>query len=316
MEILDLRQIRSRDLELLLEEENRLWREQLRWDYSGSADLIKRFVDARALPGYAALESGRAIGYSFFVYEDHKGLIGNLFVSGQYSGGAESRLLTHVIETMQETPGIRRIEAQLMNFGAGSLHATFQRERFIPFARRFLLLDLAGTAGLRPRPTEAELVPWSERYFDDAAGLISRAYMDHVDSEINDQYRTVPGASRFLKNIIQYPGCGTFHAAGSFAAFDPQTGRLCGLILTSIVHPGVGHVTQVCVAPEQQGTGLGYELMRRSTESFQELGFSSVSLTVTSANHRAVRLYETMGFRTLREFFAYVWNAENQAPVA
>lgn len=310
MEILDLRQMRSRDLEPLLEEEKRLWREQLRWDYSGSSDLIRRFVDARALAGYAVLDQGRPVGYSFFVYEDHKGLIGNLFVSGPYSGVTESQLLTHVIETMQETPGIERIEAQLMTFGAGSLEPTFRRERFQAFRRQFMLLDLEPAGSLAPRAlAEAELRPWHERYFDDAGALITRAYRGHVDTEINDQYRTLAGATRFLKNIIHYPGCGTFNPAGSLLAFHRRTGLPCGLILTSVVHREVGHVTQVCVAPEFHGAGIGYELMRRSTEAFRAAGFAGVSLTVTSANQRAVRLYERMGFRTLKEFSAYVWDA-------
>lgn len=310
MEILDLRQVCSRDLETLLEEEKHLWREQLRWDYSSSSDLIRRFVDARALAGYAALDQGRAVGYSFFVYEDHKGLIGNLFVSGPYCGATEGQLLTHVIETMQETPGIRRIEAQLMTFGASSLEPTFRREHFQTFRRQFMLLELK-QAGKLPAKTlvETEVRPWHERYFDDAGALITRAYRDHVDTEINDQYRTTSGATRFLKNIINYPGCGTFYPTASLLAFHQRTGMLCGMVLTSLVHSEVGHVTQVCVAPEFHGAGIGYELIRRSSEAFRGAGFAGVSLTVTSANHRAVRLYERMGFRTLKEFSAYVWDA-------
>jgi len=310
MEILDLRQMRSRDLEALLDEEKRLWRDQLRWDYSGSSDLIRRFVDARALTGYAAIEQGRAVGYSFFVYEDHKGLIGNLFVSGPYCGPTEGQLLTHVIETMQETPGIRRIEAQLMNFGAASLEPTFRREHFQTFRRQFMLLHLEEAGKLPPRALpEFELRPWHERYFEDAGALITRAYRDHVDTEINDQYSTMAGATRFLRNIINYPGCGTFYPPGSLLAFHQKTGLLCGLVLTSVVHHQVGHITQVCASPEFHGSGIGYELIRRSAEAFRAGGFDGVSLTVTSANHRAVRLYERMGFRTLKEFSAYVWNA-------
>ncbi len=312
MEILDLRQVRARDLESLLEEENLVWREQLRWDYTSSADLIKRFVEARALTGYAALEEGRAVGYSFFVYEEYKGLIGNLFVSRHYCGGTESQLLTHVIETMQETPGIRRIEAQLMNFGAGSLEATFRRERFQTYGRKFMMVELVKAATLEPRALlDVEVLPWNDRHFDEAASLITAAYRHHVDSEINDQYRTTAGAVRFLKNIIQFPGCGSFYGAGSLLAFHRRTGMLSGMILTSVVHPDVGHVTQVCVAPGLHGEGIGYELMRRSLEAFRADRFAGVSLTVTAANRRAVELYDRMGFQTLKEFCAYVWNASS-----
>lgn len=310
MEILDLRQICARDLESLLEEENRLWREQLRWDYSGSADLIRRFVDARALTGYAALDDGRPVGYSFFVYEEYKGLIGNLFVSSRYCGATEGQLLTHVIETLQETPGICRIEAQLMTFGSGSLDHTFRRESFRSYGRQFMMLELERGPRLEAQAAGGvKFIPWQDRFFDEAAALITLAYRDHIDSKINDQYQTLHGAARFLKNIIQYPGCGSFHAPGSLLAFDQRTGMLCGLVLTSVVCNDVGHVTQVCVTPEFHGTGIGYELMRRAVEAFRAEQFAGVSLTVTSGNRPAVRLYDRMGFHTLKEFSAYVWNS-------
>jgi ribosomal protein S18 acetylase RimI-like enzyme len=309
MEILDLRQVRAGDLEALLLEESRVWREQLYWDYSSSSDLIRRFVDSRSLPGYAAIESGRTVGYSFFVYEDYKGLIGNLFVSRPYCGATEKQLLAHVIETMQETPGVRRIEAQLMMFGAGLLEETFSREHFKAFTRQFMMLDLPAKLPAPHPDAGFAVVPWDERYFDEGAALITRAYSNHIDSEINDQYRSVSGAGRFLRNIIHYPGCGVFHTPGSFLAIDRETGTLCGMVLTSIVSERVGHVTQVCVSPEFHGRGIGYELMRKSVEAFEDAGFSGLSLTVTSANRKAVRLYEQMGFRTLREFSAFVWEA-------
>ena len=37
-----------------------------------------------------------------------------------------------------------------------------------------------------------------------------------------------------------------------------------GLILTSTVREGIGHITQVCTSPETRHTGLGYELIRRA----------------------------------------------------
>ncbi len=312
MEILDLRQIRAHDLEPLLEEEKSLWREQLFWDYSGSADLIKRFVDSRALSGYAAIEDGRTVGYTFFVYEDYKGLIGDLFVARPFRGPTELRLLGHVIETMQCTPGVRRIEAQLMTFGAGALETSFRQESFRAYTRKFMLLEIgAESPRLAPRPTPGiDFLPWSDRFYEEAAALITRAYHNHVDSLINDQYRSLAGATRFLRSVMNYPGCGVFHPQASCVAHHRGLGMACGLILTSVVSQGVGHVTQICAAPEFRGVGLGYELMRRAVESFREAGFRGLSLTVTSANGPAVELYERLGFRTLREFSAFVWDAQ------
>src|SRR6476660_9004369 len=127
VEILDLRHFSSVDLRPLLEDEVREWARVLSWDYSGSAEMILRYVDAKILPGYAAIDRGRIFGYSFFVYEGSKGVIGDLYV-GSFNGAradperpVELRLLTHVIETLQRSPGIHRVEAQLLVHETGSV---------------------------------------------------------------------------------------------------------------------------------------------------------------------------------------------------
>ena len=142
---------------------------------------------------------------------------------------------------------------------------------------------------------------------DESAALIARSYEHHIDGRINDLYRTPSGSHKFLENIVQFPGCGSFHQPGSFAARDRATRRLLGVILASLVAPDIGHVTQVCVGPEAQGKGLGYELVRKSLQSMAASGFKRCGLTVTSANP-AVRLYQRMGFRKRSEFAALVWD--------
>ena len=118
MQIVDLRQLSSWQLEPLLAEEAQQWREELRWDYRASTELIKKFVDARSLTGSAILENGRPVGYAFYVLEDHKGLVGGLFVSPRYSQQELSqRLLTDTLTTLSGIPKLERVEAQLIPFG-------------------------------------------------------------------------------------------------------------------------------------------------------------------------------------------------------
>src|SRR5713226_5101435 len=83
-DLVDLRKLSSGHLESLLEEETREWNEALDWDFRKSADLVRRFVDLRALSGCALMERGEAVGYSYFVLEEHKGLIGDLYVRRLY----------------------------------------------------------------------------------------------------------------------------------------------------------------------------------------------------------------------------------------
>ncbi|HMH06557.1 MAG TPA: hypothetical protein VK579_07795, partial [Terriglobales bacterium] len=147
VEILDLRHFSSADLRPLLEDEVREWSRVLSWDYTGSAEMILRYVDAKILPGYAAIERGRIVGYAFFVYEGGKGVIGDLFVA---DGGrlpdpreVESRLLLHVIETLQQSPGIHRVEAQLLVHDAGVVARPFVEQGFQRHPRLFMVLSLS-----------------------------------------------------------------------------------------------------------------------------------------------------------------------------
>jgi ribosomal protein S18 acetylase RimI-like enzyme len=308
MPIVDLRQVNSRQLEPLLEEEARHWREELHWDYRGSLDLIRKFLDARSLAGCAVMEDGQAAGYGFYVLEEHKGLVGGLFVSPRYPQLAISQmLLGEMLESLRGIPRIERIEAQLMPFGC-ALDRTLVEQGFRLYTRQFMLLPLAEA----PPPGPAlsigfGLERWEDRYFDACARLIQLAYANHVDGEINDQYRSEAGALKFLKNIVILPGCGHFQADASFVLRAPGSDRLIGAVLTSAVSEGVGHTTQICVMPGYQGHGLGRQLMEASIRALRMKRFSALSLTVTSVNAAAVRLYEQLGFRTVKTFAAGVW---------
>jgi len=312
VEILDLRHFSSVDLRPLLEDEVQEWSRVLSWDYSGSAEMILRYVDAKILPGYAAIERGRIIGYAFFVYEGSKGVIGDLFVanSGRITDPLEmeSRLLLHVIETLQQSPGIHRVEAQLLVHEAGAVARPFIEQGFQRHPRLFMELPLSN--GLKPTRSldpDIEIRRWSEQDYQPAAAVITSAYRTHVDSEINDQYRTLSGSLRFLNNIVRFPGCGTFDPEGSFVAVHKRARSLVGLILCSRVRHDVGHVTQICVLPEYRSHGLGELLIAAAAANLRQRKFSLLSLTVTEANTRAVTLYLRLGFNNKRVFDAFVW---------
>lgn len=317
MEILDLRHFSSSDLRPLLEQESQVWARLLAWDYRGSAEMILRYVDAKILPGYAAVERGKIHGYSFFVYEGNKGVIGDLFAAngnGARAAGVnhavETKLLRHVIETLQQSPGIHRIEAQLLVHEAGAVARPFTEEGFVRYPRLFMSMPLnpkhAESAAL-PLPRGVELRRWTEEDYQGAAAVITAAYRGHIDSEINDQYRTMSGSLRFLNNIVRFPGCGFFDPESSFVAVHAPSRTMVGVILCSRVKQDVGHITQVCITPEFRGQGIGEALIACTGRELRRRNFIAISLTVTEANHRAVELYKRLNFTIQRVFDAFVW---------
>jgi len=308
-QVVDLRRLTSRDLDPLLAEECAEWLSELEWDFSKSADLVRRFTDMRALSGSALVEYGRITGYMYFVLEEDKGLIGDLYVTREFrEQGREHLLMQSAIDPMMGMPGVERIESQLMMMPHdGTRQPPFSNYASM-YKRNFMRIDLTraplGKGRVR-RPVYFE--KWNDHYNTAAAQLIADAYEGHTDSRINDQYRSVSGARKFLYNIVQYPGCGTFYRPASVAAFEPLDGRLCGVSLASIVSEKIGHITQICVSPSVRGTGIGHELLRQSLTTMRDAGCRSATLTVTASNEDAVALYERVGFVTVRQFSAFVW---------
>jgi ribosomal protein S18 acetylase RimI-like enzyme len=322
-ELLDLRHFSAGSLRPLLDEESRVWSERLHWDYRGSADLLLQYLDSRVLPGYVAVENGRVVGYVFCVYEGHKAVIGDVFALEAKESAAEvrSELLLRLFEMLKSTPGVTRIESQLLLHPHGAHRRVFEDAGFEIHERIFMEWPLQpstnavqgdgarmGSGSEVALPDGMELRRWAENDLGAAARLIATSYQGHLDSHINEQYRTASGSQRFLHNIVRFPGCGYFDSESSRALVHRGNPDLTGLLLCSRVRDDVGHVTQICVGPEYRGRGLGRLLMAECARSLAKRNFSLLTLTVTASNRKAVSLYEWLGFKGTHRFDAMVWD--------
>jgi ribosomal protein S18 acetylase RimI-like enzyme len=339
-ELLDLRHFSAGSLRPLLDEESRVWSDRLHWDYRGSAELLLQYLDSRVLPGYVAVENGRIVGYVFCVYEGHKAVIGDVFGLPRESGAdpqtarestdpadgdpgieVRSELLLRLLEMLKNTPGVTRIESQLLLHPHGSHQQLFEDAGFEVHERVFmewplqpsLIAAQQGAAPFAPGaevrlPPGMEMRRWAENDLGAASRLIASSYEGHLDSHINEQYRSAAGSQRFLHNIVRFPGCGYFDVESSLALVERGSSDLAGLLLCSRVRDDVGHVTQICVAPRYRGQGLGRLMMVECAHILAKRGFSRLTLTVTSSNRKAVSLYEWLGFRATHRFDAMVWD--------
>lgn len=322
--LVDLREVHAAYLDGLLAEENAEWLLNLDWDFEPSANLVRRFLGMRGLTGFAlpsprvgrtsTLSATPPIGYAYYVADEGKGLVGGMYITPLHrTRENEDKLLRAVLDALWQTPGLYRVEAQLMLLADPFERTVPYASRFRRYARQFLEVPLSQIVTLPPRDPALAVMPWTENRRAEASRLIAEAYAGHIDSQINDQYQSPAGARRFLTNIVEYPGCGAFFPQGSFVALEPGARKssggqaLAGMSLASIVAPGSGHITQVCVTPRHRGSGLGYELLRRSMVTLAAHGCNKVSLTVTNENAGAANLYRRMGFRNRRDFAAYVW---------
>jgi ribosomal protein S18 acetylase RimI-like enzyme len=310
-----LRSIPAGRIRNLLDEETSNWRARLHWDFSNSADLVCRYMNMRALDGLALVCGTEIAGYCYWVVEERKALLGDVYVRDFWRNPeAESLLVNGALEALGDyggLPGIapRRIECQLMQLGyVDQLHwsAGNAPERF---PRIFMLAPLERLSAFRAVNfgDAIRIFHWGPVWFDSTADLISQVYDGHVDSRINDQYNSEHGAGKFLRNIVNYPGCGAFQQESSFVALAPS-GEVLGCVIATRVAPETGHIAQLCVSKHWTGRGLGYELLRRAMVALHTGGCQEVSLTVTESNRQAQRLYTRMGFHPIHRFQALVWN--------
>ena len=309
LEIVDLRRLTGRELEPLLLEETVEWKRELDWDFAKSAELVGHFTDSKALIGYALLDRGEVAGYGYSVIEDQKGLIGDFYVRPLWRDGrTDVGLFRTMLDALNGMSRVRRIESQLLLMPPRTGYSVQAGRNLKLYERLLLSLDCekAAPPPAPPPRRRFHLEPWADHLQESAAAVISLAYKNHIDSRINDQYGTIEGARRFVSNIVQFPGCGIFNRPASMLAFNPANGWVSGIVLVSFVAPHVGHITQLCVTPDSQGSGLGHELLMRAIAGLRAGGARRITLTVTDANTAAVQLYRKTGFRDLRRFCALV----------
>ncbi len=312
-ETADILDLAPADLDPLLRAEANAWQTELHWDYSATLRLIYQWLEERRLTGCAIRANGQMKGFCFYFTEGPRAVIADLFVEPGAEALAYARgLLDRALHQLLSSPQIERVEAQLPHLAFDRLNTWFGSRAFAGYGREFMVRPLCGPEAEVARMTGSTegdfwIEPWERRYDREATELLYHAYRHHVDAAINEQYASFEGISRLMENVIYHHGCGEFLSGASLVAVHRLTQKLAGILGATRVRRNTAHLPQVAVAAEFQRAGVGTTLLGSGLKMLQQLGFEEVSLTVTSLNQGAVRLYQRFGFRTFRTFGAFVW---------
>ncbi|MFH1573702.1 MAG: GNAT family N-acetyltransferase [Acidobacteriota bacterium] len=307
-----LAQADNRRLSALMDEEERTWRVELDWDYSPIRRILASFLERRALPGYAAWDQGRAVGYTYFLIQKDRGIIGAAYACRPQVQEAGDRLLTLAIQSLQESRNIRRIEAQIIPLNEMEVTPVFRRHAFECFDREYLELDLATFRPEGDDPPVSRLIPWDSAYLPDAARVAFRSYRNEVDALISEDYGSPEGCESYLRSLVEHPGCGIFLPRASSICLDSR-GAPCGFIICSSISSQSGMIAQISIDPAHQGLGVGTLLIRRTMRQLTAAGCRKARLTVSRGNRRALGWYLRLGFSVRRSFGAYVWLRQAEA---
>ncbi len=278
--------------------------------------LITRYINMRALDGVALVCGSEVVGYCYWVTEDHKAILGDLYVRDFWrSPEVENQLLNQSIETLRHSAtlpalAVRRVESQLMQVGSPAELLCRGENAPLRFPRIFMLRRSSGCPATGPSlsTTTYGFSIGDPVWFDSTAELIAQVYRGHVDSQINDQYQSNSGAERFLRKHRQLPWMRLIPTRIELCPLSILRAMFWVCVIATRVAPETGHIAQVCAANAHLGRGLGYELLRRSMLALQSGGCHEVSLTVTESNLRAQRLYSRMGFPLDTPLPALVWD--------
>ena len=158
--------------------------------------------------------------------------------------------------------------------------------------RLWMRLDLTTTPPAPTRPF-ATVDGWTA---DSLAPLWLAAYRGGADDEGEDLEGATGEVERTLTGVY-----GPLLTDASFVAVDGE--RPVGAVLVTLweQRPLVAHVV---VDPSMKRSRLGTDLMNAAANALAGAGRTELDLFVTETNEPAVRLYRSLGFRTLRRITA------------
>jgi ribosomal protein S18 acetylase RimI-like enzyme len=287
----------------LLKEEAEFWGRELSWDYSGIAGGILRGLDRGAVIGLVIERGERPIAYTYTTLDEGRAVLGAFFASAPYRGlGLEERLAEAQLAELASR-GHDRIESQTLFSTAPGIDLKLTQAGSRSCERHYLMRSLA-CAAAGPAP-HWRLTPVGRGDIDTASSVIFASHEGTLDAALNSTYASRESCQRFVEALVLHEGCGRFESRASFVL--EVEGAAIGVVLTTLVGAGNGHICQVSVLPRHQRQGVGQALMRATLAALRREGVETASLSVTVDNDRAYQLYRQLGFAVRRRFAAHAW---------
>jgi ribosomal protein S18 acetylase RimI-like enzyme len=168
------------------------------------------------------------------------------------------------------------------------------------FKRYRMEIDLAGRDLAAPLPDGYRFLLWDESLLEAFAKTKYRCFCNEIDANVFPCLGEMAGCRRLMREIANKPGFlprATWLVARASGSWRPD---YCGTIQGVLDRNGAGAIQNLGIAPEHRNRGLGTCLLYRALLGFRECGAHCVRLEVTVQNDGAIRLYERLGFRTVK----------------
>ena len=176
------------------------------------------------------------------------------------------------------------------------------------FKRYRMEIDLSDCdMSLAAPPSPYRLVPWDKSLLEALAEAKYLSFRDEIDADVFPSLGQRAGCRRLMRDISRKPG---FVPAATWLAVHPhapgEMPEYCGTVQGIRDKNGMGSIQNLGITPGHRSCGLGTSLLFTALKGFRKSGLQRVFLEVTSHNDGAIRLYERLGFTTVRTVFKAV----------
>ena len=152
-------------------------------------------------------------------------------------------------------------------------------------------------------PAGFQFVPWDASLLRAHAEVKYHGFRNDSDADVFPTFKQFDRCLRLMESIV----CSDSFVpeATLLLSHDPPpiVGRYVASIQGMRHSVDVSAIQNVAVLPDYRRRGLGRALVLGTLHAFRKLGVQQVSLDVTAGNDPAIRLYERIGFRTVRVHF-------------
>ena len=150
-------------------------------------------------------------------------------------------------------------------------------------------------------PPNFRLLEWRPSLLRSHAEAKFRSFREELDSNVFPSLGDADGCLKLMRDIS---GSNSFVPEATWLLVDSDPSREfsvnCGTVQGIMDGPDIGLIQNIGVVKSYRGQGLGSLIVRRSLAGFQSAGAKVVSLEVTTQNESAIRLYERLGFKTMK----------------
>ncbi|MBE7709717.1 MAG: GNAT family N-acetyltransferase [Cyanobacteria bacterium SIG32] len=153
---------------------------------------------------------------------------------------------------------------------------------------------------VKNRPACYKVVPWNEKYFNDAVNIIQESFENSADALFDPRFKTLEGTHDIITKITKDVYAEFLPEASSVLMCDNNPVGFCFMNLTG---GQIVNIPIVGIKKEHQGRGLSKMMLKHSMDKIlewvenAERPITEINTTTETNNFQALKMYRNLGFK-------------------